>query len=61
MMNYSKQQEICPTPFPIQPMLAHAYVPYQCLSAIYPPNKALYRATIFPELDQPEYERDNVR
>ena len=62
MMNYSKQ-EMCPTPFPMKPMLAHAYIPYQCMSTIYETNKGLYRGTIFPELDMPmgEYDRSEMR
>ena len=33
--------------------LAHAYVPYQYLACVYPPEKGLRRGTIFPELDRP--------
>jgi hypothetical protein len=32
---------------------AHAYVPFQCLSCIYPPMKGLSCGTIFPELNSP--------
>jgi len=35
------------------PQLAHAYVPIQCLTCIYPPIKGLEQGTIFPELDRP--------
>ncbi|NLD48739.1 MAG: spore coat associated protein CotJA [Clostridiaceae bacterium] len=35
------------------PKLAHAYVPFQCMTCIYPPLKGLYAGTIFPELDRP--------
>jgi len=34
-------------------MLAHAYVPVQCLNCVYPPMEGLCRGTIFPELDRP--------
>ena len=37
----------------IMPKLAHAYVPFQCLTCIYPPMKGLESGTIFPELDSP--------
>ncbi|MGN0589738.1 MAG: spore coat associated protein CotJA, partial [Ruminiclostridium sp.] len=35
------------------------YVPFQHLDKVYPPDKALWRGTIFPELDISinEYER----
>lgn len=33
--------------------LAHAYVPYQCMSCIYPPIIGLSQGTIFPELNRP--------
>lgn len=33
--------------------LAHAYVPFQRLECIYPPEIGLARGTIFPELDRP--------
>lgn len=33
--------------------LAHAYVPFQCLSCLYVPMIGLCRGTIFPELDMP--------
>jgi hypothetical protein len=33
--------------------LAHAYVPFQCLMCLYPPETGLERGTIFPELDRP--------
>ena len=35
------------------PKLAHAYVPFQCMTCIYPPLKGLDHGTIFPELDSP--------
>lgn len=38
---------------PANPQLAHAYVPFQYMSCIYPPAKGLSRGTIFPELDRP--------
>lgn len=33
--------------------LAHAYVPFQCLECVYPPEIGLSQGTIFPELDRP--------
>lgn len=33
--------------------LAHAYVPFQCLVCLYPPDIGLKQGTIFPELDRP--------
>jgi hypothetical protein len=33
--------------------LAHAYVPFQCLMCLYPPEIGLKQGTIFPELDRP--------
>jgi hypothetical protein len=33
--------------------LAHAYVPFQCLNCLYPPDIGLKQGTIFPELDRP--------
>lgn len=38
--------------------LAHAYVPFQYLVCIYPPQLGLKQGTIFPELDTP-YGFDN--
>lgn len=32
---------------------AHAYVPFQPLTCVYPPMVGLKRWTIFPELDRP--------
>lgn len=57
-----KVQYYCPQPI-IGARLAHAYVPYQCLICIYPPELALSQGTIFPELDwpygtEPEYTVD---
>ncbi|NJD01365.1 MAG: spore coat associated protein CotJA [Ruminiclostridium sp.] len=33
--------------------LAHAYVPFQYLMCLYPPETALEQGTVFPELDRP--------
>lgn len=33
--------------------LAYAYVPFQCLCCLYPPETGLKQGTIFPELDRP--------
>jgi len=43
--------------------LAHAYVPFQYLVCLYPPETALKQGTVFPELDwpygtEPEYTVD---
>jgi len=38
---------------PVNPKLAHAYVPYQYLKCLYPPMAGLKAGTIFPELDRP--------
>ena len=35
------------------PKLAHAYVPFQTMTDIYPPMFGLTQGTIFPELDDP--------
>jgi len=35
------------------PLLGYALVPNQCLRQVYDEEKALYRGTIFPELDLP--------
>jgi hypothetical protein len=40
----------------IRPCLAHAYVPWQFYTGEYPPNEALNRGTLFPELYQPQGE-----
>jgi hypothetical protein len=55
-------QYYCPYPI-VGARLAHAYVPWQFLVCIYPPETALERGTIFPELDlpygtEPEYTVD---
>ncbi|RXE60309.1 spore coat associated protein CotJA [Acetivibrio mesophilus] len=34
-------------------LLAHAYVPFQCIGCIFPPMKGLDAGTIFPELYRP--------
>lgn len=54
-MNNNKSYPPCITPafMPAEPMLAHAYVPFQKLVCIYPPMKGLSAGTIFPELDRP--------
>ena len=45
-------QYYCPQPI-ICARLAHAYVPFQCLNCLYPPEKGLEQGTVFPELDRP--------
>ena len=47
-----KLQYYCPQPI-LAARLAHAYVPFQCLCCLYPPEKGLEQGTIFPELDRP--------
>lgn len=47
-----KMQYYCPMPI-LGARLAHAYVPFQCLCCLYPPEKGLRQGTIFPELDRP--------
>jgi hypothetical protein len=41
--------------------LAQAYVPTQTLGAVYKPCKALWRGTLFPELDKPYRRRDHEK
>lgn len=38
---------------PSNPMLAHAYVPFQIAKCLYNPAKGLRAGTIFPELNMP--------
>ena len=45
-------QYYCPQPI-LGARLAHAYVPFQWLNCLYPPEKGLKHGTIFPELDRP--------
>lgn len=45
-------QYYCPQPI-LGARLAHAYVPFQWLCCLYPPEKGLEQGTIFPELDRP--------
>ncbi|MGI6778014.1 MAG: spore coat associated protein CotJA [Acetivibrionales bacterium] len=47
-----KMQHFYPV-MPLNPELAHAYVPYQYMTNIYPPKKGLSRGTIFPCLYRP--------
>jgi hypothetical protein len=45
-----------PHPVPVMPAvpeLAHAYVPFQYYTSLYPPMTGLERGTIFPGLDRP--------
>ncbi|WP_249168770.1 spore coat associated protein CotJA [Alkaliphilus sp. B6464] len=35
---------------PINPLYAHAYVPYQSFTTTFPIREALMKGTIFPEL-----------
>ncbi len=42
---------IYPVPFmPVNPMYAHAYVPYQTYRSTYSLEEAMERGTLFPEL-----------
>lgn len=41
-----------------QPELAKAYMPYQQYSASYPPEEALEKGTMFPELYRPYHKED---
>lgn len=47
-----KMQYYCPQPI-TNARLAHAYVPFQYLMCLYPPETALEQGTAFPELDRP--------
>jgi hypothetical protein len=47
-----KAQYYNPVPI-VNAKLAHAYVPFQCLVCLYPPETGLKQGTIFPELDTP--------
>ena len=40
-------------PLPKQTAKAMAYVPYQNAGALYAPEQALVKGTLFPELDKP--------
>lgn len=50
--NMCKMQYYCPQPI-TGARLAHAYVPWQFLVCLYPPETGLKQGTIFPELDRP--------
>lgn len=50
---YSPIQCVLIPVMPECPKLAHAYVPFQYPTCIYPPMKGLQRGTIFPGLDRP--------
>lgn len=52
-MTEEKKQNIPVPPGMNRMRLAHAYVPYQYYSQSYPPEKALERGTLFPELYMP--------
>ncbi len=41
------------TPFPCDPVVAMAYVPWQQFKDVYEPEVALCRGTLFAELDKP--------
>jgi hypothetical protein len=45
--------ETNPTPLPVMPVVAMAYVPFQQYTLTYEPEKGLDMGTIFPELDKP--------
>lgn len=51
-------QYYCPQPI-IGARLAHAYVPFQFLCCLYPPEVGLQKGTIFPELAR-AYREDPV-
>ncbi len=40
-------------PLPPSPTVTMAYVPYQNASALYAPEQALCKGTLFPDLDKP--------
>ena len=42
-----------PSPLPMDPVVAMAYVPFQQWGEIYESVKGLERGTIFPDLDKP--------
>jgi hypothetical protein len=57
-MKSESMNENCIAPYtipfmPLMPKYAHAYVPFQTLTNVYPPEKGLVQGTIFPELDAP--------
>lgn len=56
-MKTTECYDICRMPYYAQPIfnprLAHAYVPFQCLVCLYPPETGLEQGTIFPELALP--------
>jgi hypothetical protein len=53
-MNYEECKSQYFNPEPItNARLAHAYVPFQHLMCLYPPEVGLKQGTIFPELDMP--------
>ena len=54
---YTAMPNITITPFPENPVVAMAYVPYQQFEKTYPAEKALSAGTLFPELDKPFYGR----
>jgi len=51
----NQAQDYCKQPpgYPLGMELAHAYVPFQQLDSIYPPEKGFKQGTIFPGLDRP--------
>jgi hypothetical protein len=53
LSNEVSPMEISYKPCIYMPKLAHAYVPFQCMTDIYPPMVGLNQGTIFPELDMP--------
>ncbi len=46
-----------PEPFPKDPVVAMAYIPFQQYGEVYSPEKALDQGTLFPDLDKPFYGR----
>jgi hypothetical protein len=53
LSNEVNPMETSNNPCIYMPKLAHAYVPFQCMTDIYPPMVGLKQGTIFPELDSP--------
>ena len=43
------------SPFPAEPVVAMAYIPYQNPTVIYSAEQGLQRGTLFPCLDKPFY------
>lgn len=50
MMDMEKMPMAHEHPMPMNMILAHAYVPWQCYDRAFSPREALMRGTLFPEL-----------